>query len=308
MIDSELDFAAIHDFLRQKTVPHAFATLVKVQLVVARFTSLLNRDLDDAASSSLIRLLDTELNALKPDGLMDDDQSRSVELCILDAKMHFYTLFITKTPHGLSSREITLRTAFSHALRIIHISTSEWRARPEGRTDPVLIQKQRSLPKNHHRSFAFATIFLLRFFHRSGTASMEERQLAANHISLAGEHFKACSIEPLDEYSRTAKVFEVLARTTPSDVGSKMRLTHRMGVSILLDAVANAGEVRGKPVTLAEERPPDQGNQIDGTFQDMREMGYSADEVEVGLNVLGGLWEDPILSMLNFEPMSPMAE
>ena len=310
-IDSDIDFAAIQTFLRQNAVPPYFATRVRVQLVVAKFTSLLSHDIGDAASSSLIRLLDTELDALKPDGFGDPEYSRAAELCILDAKMHFYTLFITKFPHSAASRQIMLRTAFTAALRIIRISTSEWRDFPESRTDPSFVQRQKSLHKNHYRSLALATIFLLRFFHRSDAASAEEQQLAANHISLAGEHFKALSTAPRDEYIRTAKMFEILARMPLSAVEpSKMRLTHRMGVSIVLDAVTNATEVRGQQVEMDDDdRPAPSENQTDpAIFQTNFEVPYYSGQSGSDEDILRELWNDPFLSMLNFEPMSPMGE
>lgn len=310
-IDSDLDFAVIQDFLRQSTIPPTFATRIRVQLIVAKFTALVNRDIGEAVSSSFVRLLDAELAALRPDALGDAEQSRAVELCILDAKLHFYTLFITKTPHETSSREIMLRTALSVALRIIHVSTAEWHDRPELKRDPDFIERQRSLPKNHYRGIALATAFLLKFFHHDSSSSPDEKQLAANHISLAGEHFRACSTAPHDEYSRTARLFEVLARSRPGEAGAKkLRFTHRMGVSIVLNAVLDATEVRGRPLELDDEDTPNQASstsyqQLSGMYEPQMALDQNGGG-ETG--ILRDFWNDPILSMMGFDPPYDMPE
>lgn len=250
LIESELDFTVVQDYLRQSTMPLSFTTCVRVQLVVSKFISLLNRDLGEAAGLSLIRLFDADLAALRPEGLHDEAQSRFIEFCVLDAKIHFYTLFITKTAYDSTSRAIMLRSAFSAALRIINLATSEWHGRPDAKHDEAFIQRQRSFSKGRYRCICLATVFLLKFFHNnsnSAAASQEERQLAANHICLAGEQFKACSINPADEYARIASLFEILARMKPDDdEANRLRLTHRMGVSIVLDAVSNANEIHNR--------------------------------------------------------------
>ncbi len=310
-IESDLDLAAIHEFLRRykSSISPTFAAQVKVYLIVAKYMSLLNHDITEATSSSFIRLLDTELAALYADTLDEGEVSKAVELYILDTKLHFYTLFITKTSHNSSSRSIMLRTALSVALRIIHISTSSWRDFPEMKGSLSFIQKQRSLPKNHYRGFAFATIFLIRFFHNSDTASPDESQLAANHIQLAREHFKACSTTPHDEFSRTREVFEVLSRMKPMETESKkLRLTHRMGVSIILDALTNASEVRGKPTEIEEDEPEgddisDHHESIDADLNNFYDPQIPMEQPDMNVDLLRGIWTDPILNMFNFEPM-----
>ncbi|KAI5461874.1 hypothetical protein BGZ63DRAFT_356072 [Mariannaea sp. PMI_226] len=311
-IDSDLDLAAIHEFLRRykSSISSTFAAKVRVYLIVAKFMSLLNRDIGETISSSFLRLLDTELAALHSDTMDNGEVSKAVELYILDTKLHFYTLAITKISHDSSSRSIMLTTALSAALRIIHTSTSTWRDYPEVKGSLSFIQKQRSLPKSHYRGFAFATIFLIRFFHNSDTASLDEKQLAANHIQLAREHFKACSTSPHDEFSRTREVFEVLSRLKPMEAETKkLRLTHRMGVSIILDALTNASEVRGKPTKIEEQDKlesddvSDRHDSIGANLDDFYDSQVSMDQAGMNVDLLRGLWTDPILNMLNFEPM-----
>lgn len=305
-VDSDLDFSAIQSLLQRQRTPSGFATRVRVQLVVAKFTALLTHDLDEATNLSFIRLLDTELNALKPDDQLSDNERKLVEISILDARMHFYAMFITKTPHGSTSRSIMLRQALTVAQSIIHLATAGWRNGPSGRLDAAERGTQRCFPKNHYRGFAFAAIFLLRFFHRSKSASIEDKESAAKHILLAQEHFNGCSLEQMDEFNRTAKLFEVLARS-PSEgsESAKLRMNHRMGVSIVLDAVTDATEVRGRPVGVDEDEIPNHAEPFgQGSSGMMAEMSYS-EHMSANTEFLRGFWNDPILSVLNFESYSP---
>ncbi|RSM18119.1 hypothetical protein CDV31_003041 [Fusarium ambrosium] len=303
-IDSDLDFGSIHSFLRRQTAPPTFAMQVRVQLIVAKFTSLLNHDMGEGASSSFIRLLDTELDALRAEVSPEDEQMRAVELGILGAKMHLYALVITKDSNNSSSRQIMLRTARDVALRIIHISTLAMRNAPPD--DQELIRKQRCLPKNHYRCLAFATIFLLKFFHRRGSDAPEERQAVANHISMAQNLFKACATEPRDEYNRTARVFEVLGRESPKSIEpDTLRLTHRMGVSIVFDAVSNASEARGKPVEIREnETIQDEGGPEESRVHErlLNQPEVEMDQADTSSEFLRGFWSDPYMNLLSFDP------
>ncbi|KAG4269157.1 hypothetical protein FPRO04_12146 [Fusarium proliferatum] len=180
-IESELDFAAIHAFLKRQTVPPAFAIEVRIQLVVAKFTALLNHELADGTSSSFLRLFDTELDAIKNEILPDEETKSIIEYAILDAKIHIYTLVITKSPANSSSRQILLRTARDIALRIVEIGTRAIRSNPENTT---FIRREKCQPKDRHRCLGFSTIFLLKFFIRQSSDSPEERQIVANHVAM----------------------------------------------------------------------------------------------------------------------------
>ncbi|KAF5965107.1 putative transcription factor SEF1 [Fusarium bulbicola] len=241
-IESELDFAAIHGFLKRQTetVPPAFAIEVRIQLVVAKFTALLNHELADGTSSSFLRLFDTELDAIKNEVLPDEETKSIVEYAILDAKIHIYTLVITKSPANSSSRQILLRTARDIALRIVEIGTRAIRTNPENTT---LIRREKCQPKDRHRCLGFSTIFLLKFFIRQSSDSPEERQLVANHVAMAQTLCRACTIDPKDEFSRNVSVFEALGRDSPGEEDkTKLVLNHRMGVSLMFDAVNTAGK------------------------------------------------------------------
>lgn len=306
-IDSDLDFSAIEGLLHRQKTPPVFATQVKVQLVAAKFTALLTHDLDEATSLSFIRLLDTELNALKPDDQLSNRERKVVEITILDARIHFYAIFVTKTPHGSTSRSIILRQALTVAQSIIHLSTSNWCNGPGGDFDAVAKETQRCFPKNYYRGFAFAVIFLLRFFYRSKSASIEDKDSVSRHVSLAQKHFKGCSVEPLDEFHRTAKFFEILCRSSSeASESAKLRMNHRMGVSIVLDAVTDATEVRGQPVGIEEDEAPRNAEPFgEGYLGMMEDLPYPTEHMATNTEFIRGFWNDPILSVLNFESFSP---
>ncbi|KAG9255820.1 uncharacterized protein F5Z01DRAFT_680787 [Emericellopsis atlantica] len=306
-IDSELDLQTIEEFLQLHNVPTLFSSRVRIQLVVAKFSALLNRNTGESTTVSLIRLVDVELSALQPQGMLHGEKETRIELDILDAKLHIYALFFAKASEG-TSRHIMLANALSAAQRFIHLATLSWRTTDGGFVTAAAAQRERCLPKNHYRGFAFATIILLKFFYGQQDVAYEERQGAARHIALAQDHFRGCSIDLEDEYSRTAKVFEALAQTSDGETGDrKPRLTHRMGASIVYDAVTNASEVRGTEVGIQEEKilePPPNEMQAtaalnDGQALDLTQMAPS----HFGMNpdLLDGFWNDPFMSMVNFD-------
>ncbi|KAF4339294.1 transcription factor SEF1 [Fusarium beomiforme] len=299
-IETELDFAAIHAFLKRQTVPPAFAVEVRIQLVVAKFTSLLNHELADGTSSSFLRLFDTELDAIKNEILPDEEAKSIVEYAILDAKIHIYTLVITKSPANSSSRQILLRTARDIALRIVDIGTRSIRTNPGSIT---LIRREKCQSKDRHRCLAFATIFLLKFFIRQDTDTPEERQIVANHVAMTQTLCRACTTEPRDEFSRTMSVFEALGRESPKgEEKSKLALNHRMGVSLMFDAVNTAGKIRGKPVEVEEG---EWGEVEEAPLQEpVLAHENMMNQVEGNPELMKNFWSDPYTSLLQFDPTS----
>lgn len=312
-IDGDLDFAAVHAFLARKTVPSDFIVHVRIQLVVAKFTSLLVHNISEAASASLMRLIDGELDVVKSTFSEEDTGSHKLEFSILAVKLHFYALLITRSTPGSPSSEITLKSGLAAALRITYISALRPRkSRPDQLQDSVsMIRRQRSLPKNYYRGLAFATIFLLTFFHLNSAACKEEQQSAATHIAFSQGVFEACTVDPQDEFSRAAKVFETLARLTPGNSDpSQIQFTHRMGVSILLDAVITAAEARGKPVHIKADQTLDEAIAGDSgregwEQQSVADVPYTMEQMNTSVDFFRELWDDPIMNMLNFEALSP---
>ncbi|TXC08706.1 hypothetical protein FocTR4_00003472 [Fusarium oxysporum f. sp. cubense] len=298
-IESELDFAAIHAFLKRQTVPPAFAIEVRIQLVVAKFTALLNHELADGTSSSFLRLFDTELDAIKNEILPDEETKSIVEYAILDAKIHIYTLVITKSPVNSSFRQILLRTARDIALRIVEIGTRAIRTNPENTT---LTRREKCQPKDRHRCLGFSTIFLLKFFIRQSSDGPEERQIVANHVAMTQTLCRACTIDPKDEFSRIASVFEALGReSSTEEEKTKLVLNHRMGVSLMFDAVNTAGKIRGKPVEVEEG---DGGTVEETTTETVQDHEDMMSQVDGNPEFLKNFWSDPYTSLLQFDPTS----
>ncbi|KAL9573210.1 hypothetical protein ACKAV7_002895 [Fusarium commune] len=298
-IESELDFAAIHAFLKRQTVPPVFAIEVRIQLVVAKFTALLNHELADGTSSSFLRLFDTELDAIKNEILPDEETKSIVEYAILDAKIHIYTLVITKSPANSSSRQILLRTTRDIALRIVEIGTRAIRTNPE---NTILIRREKCQPKDRHRCLGFSTIFLLKFFIRQSSDGPEERQIVANHVAMTQTLCRACTIDPKDEFSRIASVFEALGReSSKEEEKTKLVLNHRMGVSLMFDAVNTAGKIRGKPVEVEEG---DGGTVEETTTETVQDHEDMMSQVDGNPEFLKNFWSDPYTSLLQFDPTS----
>ncbi|KAH6953492.1 hypothetical protein DER45DRAFT_575950 [Fusarium avenaceum] len=305
-IESELDFSSIHAFLRKDTVPPAYALEVRIQLVVAKFTSLLNHELADGTSSSFLRLFDTELDAIKNEMPHDEEAKSIVEYAILDAKIHIYTLVITKFSNYSPSRQILLRTARDIALRIVDIGTRAIRNSPTSIEDTTAVRRERCQPKDRHRCLGFSTIFLLKFFIRQNADPPEEKQIVANHVSMTQTLCRACTIDPKDEFSRTSKVFEVLGREGSDDEDkTKLVLNHRMGVSLMLDAVNTAGRIRGRRM---EMRDGEQRYVDDEPGQSQEVQADLINQVDGNQELSKSFWSDPYTSLLQFDPASIEAD
>lgn len=309
-IDSELDFVTIQAYLDKKIVSHRFAAHVKIQIIVSKFSNLLVHDVDEATSTSLMRLMDTELDSLNSSLTEEDNEDGyKLERHILVVKLHFYAFLITKFRRESVAREIMLKTGLSTAIRIIDISTQPLPGSGWGKGDPEWIRRRRTLPKHYYLGLAFATIFLIKFFHLNSAASKEERQSAACHIGLAQNVFKTCSIDPMDEYGRAARVFELLAQLTADRVdAAKVRLTNRMGVSIVLDAITTASEIRGQPTEIGENQTLDEVKSgISGQVGNIDPL-QGVESFMNDQDFIGGFWDDPLMGMLDIQSILPFSE
>ncbi|KAF4966409.1 hypothetical protein FSARC_5918 [Fusarium sarcochroum] len=304
-IDSELDFSSIHAFLKRNTVSPAFALEVRIQIIVAKFTALLNHELADGTSSTFLRLLDSELDVLKTEMPSDDEQRSIVEFAILDAKIHMYALVITKFSSKSSSRQILLRNARDIALRIVHIGTSAICSSDTG--DLTATRREKCQPKDRHRCLAFSNIFLLKFFFRNSSESPEDKQVVASSIARIGVLCKACTFDENDEFGRIQKTFEVLGRESPKDAEKpKLLLKHRMGVSLIYDAISHAGQVRGRSIELKEGETDHEEKPVEDTsqMQQFPSESYLIDQLDANPDFYKSFWNDPYMSLLSFDPSS----
>ncbi|KAK7948425.1 uncharacterized protein PG986_009311 [Apiospora aurea] len=249
--------------------PREFLTKVKVQQLISSFSSMLWPNTNDLlVDVSLVQTIDEKLDEISDEqaGVSSD----STVFAILTAKLHMYAAIVTRAPVESTSRGIILKMGLGAALRIIDLAQT---ITPQPATtaaavataedgdnnsdeDPDLLMsllqmspedRQRALNKKHFLAIVFATVFLLRYFSLNSAAPVDEQQRAANRVLAAHGLFRAWSLEPADEYARAAVLFETLARQAPHRADTqKLRLTDRMGVSILFDAVSTAHELRGE--------------------------------------------------------------
>ncbi|KAI0105406.1 fungal-specific transcription factor domain-containing protein [Hypoxylon sp. NC0597] len=257
MINTPSDLASIRSILGEHSLPREFSLHIRVLLIMAGFTNVLVHNSNDGVvDSSITQLLDGELDTLRvtfPDGW-----TSMTDYMVMIVKMHVYTLVITRHRSGASSRDILLKLGLAAALRIIHLANSRFHERPDKNQTMTTAQRERTLPKDYFRGLAFATIFLLRYFGLNNSASnAEEQQLAANHVIMSHTIFKTLATRPRDEYDRVSSLFETLCKQAPipPDTG-KSNVSGRMGVSILLDAINTAREIRGYPVEMPEPEVP----------------------------------------------------
>lgn len=238
-----------------------------------------------------MRLVNGELDAIATTFRDDSPGSLRLESAVLAAKLYLFALVITKWPTASSSRELTLQAGLTAAMRIVYIASQP--SRSNNSDDPSSLQSRRALPKTYYRAVAFATFFLITFFHLNTAASPEERQSAASHIAMAQSVFTACSVDAGDEYARAARMFELLARLPPGGVDPrKLSMTHRLGVSIHFNATRMADEARGRPTDAVD------GDQQTNLFDSVGEMDPESLEL---LRQLG--WIDPVMDTYGIDSM-----
>jgi hypothetical protein len=257
----------------------------------------------------MIRLLDNELDAIRAESHEEMERGRMIEFNILNAKLHFYALYITRILPKSTNLELVLKSALPVAMRIIHICSVQAHGGTPGRENISLLQKIRAYPKNFFRGIIFATMILLKFFHLNTNAAPEERQTAANHIAMAREVFKAAAMDPLDEYGRASRILEILSRLEPDNSeATRLRLTHRMGVSIVLDVLTRVYEVRGMSGELPEHQLPEDlplgaQEELGHQAHTFPEMPYTMEQIHSSLDFLRDFWEDPVSNMFSLDDM-----
>ena len=214
-IDSDRDMGVVGTLLDQDFVPKELTTRVRVSMTVAKYTPLLLQTSEVSTALSLVGLMDRELDAQMAACQGGTRGSTDVKLDILLAKLHAHTLPLTAFTLDPMSHGIKLQTALDVALGIITLgATFDGPALP--RVDPIWAHNLRIVPKNHIRGISFATIFLLRFFHPSGTASQPDKDAAAFHIARAGGSIHRLSNSPWHEYKSLSMAILCLARVGPN--------------------------------------------------------------------------------------------
>ena len=275
LVSSDPDTAATRTILSEYAPSHEFAIQVRIQLAVASFSHIMSNNTHDEIDSSLVRMLDSELDSLKES--WSDCWSDMAEMGVLSTKLHFYSLAITRVRPGSTARNILLKLGLGVSLRIAHLANARLHKTPPDTHGLTVPQRQRAHPKNYFRALSFAMVFLLRYFSLDTAAHVDEQQMAANHVKAAHHVFQTCAAGPQDEYGRVATLFETLGRQDAASADAaraKLAADHRMGVSILFDAVSPAPseaqtmsteieeEWEARASMRAQEQPPMQTTEV----------------------------------------------
>ena len=259
-INETSELATIENFVRTYPIPQEFAYQVMVHHTLAKFTTIVLENSQEVVSQSLVKLIDTELDGLK--SKFPAPWSPRLEMAVLVAKLHLYTMTIIRMQMDLTSREVLMKSGYSVALRIVYLSDQGLFLRSNDYPDLSPEALQSSCPKNYFRALVLATVFLLRFFALNINASPEEQEIAKNHIAIAQRFFKAGAVDPTDEKSRAALLLEVLSRQEPMDIdNTKLKVDDRMGASLLFDAITRGHELRHIKAEVEEKTTP-QENEV----------------------------------------------
>ncbi|KAK8077622.1 hypothetical protein PG996_003792 [Apiospora saccharicola] len=270
LISQPGELRTIKTFCNAYRGPQEFLTQVKVQQLISSFASMLWPSTNDLlVDVSLVQTIDEKLDEISDEQAGVSTDTDSTAYTILTAKLHMYAAIVTRAPVDSTSRSIILKMGLGAALRIIDLASNmmpkpaaaaaspnddihktndndDEEARLRAELGLTREDCQRALHKKHFLAIVFATVFLLRYFSLNSAAPADEQQRAANAVLAAHGLFRAWSLEPGDEYGRAAVLFETLCRQAPHSADTqKLRLTDRMGVSILFDAISTAHELRG---------------------------------------------------------------
>lgn len=245
----------MQNLLARNLVSDEFQNLVKIQIVVAKYSGLLSHNtLDQPGCASIMRLIESELDVLSAAAHQSGGLTQSIMLSILDVKLHFYACLLTKLSQQAPSQQATFKNVLSTALRIVHLSSKHESSSSTKEEEANALQWRQSRCKDYYRRLVFATVILIKLFHLNSATPKEEQQAALTHIGHAQNIYIGLSYEESDEFSRTAKFLECLARQRQDHLKpmTALRLNHMMGVSVLFDALSTAAELRGKPVEVPQ--------------------------------------------------------
>jgi len=261
-INGTTELATIETFVRSYQIPPEFAYQIMVQHTLARFTTVVLENSQEVVSNSLVKLIDTELDGLKVKYPVP--WSPRVEMAVLIAKLHLYSMTIIRLQLDFTSREILMKSGYSVSLRIVYLLEQGLAYRSNDYPNLTIASIQRTVPKNYFRALVLAIVFLLRFFALNINAAPEEQEIARNHVAMAQRFLKAGSSKQGDEKSRAAFLLEILSRQTPIDIdNTKLRISDRMGASLVYDAITKGHELRDLNMDVEDDASPAEANQLE---------------------------------------------
>ncbi|KAJ3577348.1 hypothetical protein NPX13_g3217 [Xylaria arbuscula] len=263
MLDSSSELARITAYLEDFPIPREFASEIKLQAIVADFKNVLSHTSSDGTiDSSILHILDRELDNLRSS--YPDQWPRMLEYNTLIAKLHMYVVVIARDyKTNNTARDILLKLCFSTSLRIVFLANvRRTEELPECHGLSASLQ-QRALPKSYFHGLCFTAVFLIRYFSLNPAASVEEQQLAANHVATCHAIFKSFP-SPTGEFARVARTIEDLCQLGPTTIEGGAVSTDKAGVWVLIQALRVASQKRD-PVPADPEAlctPPAQSTSL----------------------------------------------
>ncbi|KAI0111185.1 hypothetical protein GGR51DRAFT_547350 [Nemania sp. FL0031] len=304
------ELARVATCLQEYPISREFAAEVKLQAIIADFTNIFSHTSNDGAiDSSILHLLDRDLEGLR--SAYPDQWPRLLEYNTLVAKLHMYGLVITKDRVGSTARETLLKLSFSISLRIIYLANVRHNENLPETYGLSSKCQQGALPKAYFKGLAFTTAFLLRYFSLNAMASVEEQQLAANHVVLSHSIFKSYSSRPTDEMGRVATIFEELCQHGPMTIESQQVAPGgRGGVAILMRTMRSAQQKYNTTSNMEPLVPPtEQSVPTYSNLISMDPFGVSMNQTlgpwDMDMICSDQYWNEPMLDALNLPFMDP---
>ncbi|KAF2457086.1 hypothetical protein BDY21DRAFT_33914 [Lineolata rhizophorae] len=269
------DLACITKIISDPAIPRGFAAVADIQRCVANYTTVLSESTEASMISSIAQIFEQDLNMTK--SRFSYCWSPRAEALLLVAKLYMYGTIavnqlkqITAEPDNLVcnstifSHRVTLSQGLGVAIRLIQTLCNNLTA-PESSSDsaPTAPPEQQTntynFPKFYMQGLIFAAMYLIRFFALGAWDIPDDRDRARNHVILVHTQMQHMSRNPMDEAGRAASCIETLSRgsgaAAPLTKGiASLRVSDRLGASILFDGISTASEIRNKSVFLQNDQ------------------------------------------------------
>ncbi|KAF2261036.1 hypothetical protein CC78DRAFT_584103 [Lojkania enalia] len=210
------DLNIIEQYVRHYPLPSELGFQVIVQQTLAKYTNALLDDSGGSANFSLVQVVINELDILQK--RYPTDWTNRTDLALMTAKLHLYATSIIRMKSDTMSLNILIKLAFPVAVRVVYLCNQGLHFTSDEYPDLAPSALRRTLPKHYSRSLTLATLFLLRYFVLNAQATLDEREVARNHVAMAHAHFRGSATKFLDEWGQIACVFEALSRQAPVDM------------------------------------------------------------------------------------------
>ncbi|CAI7657420.1 unnamed protein product [Penicillium pancosmium] len=235
------------------SLPRDFLTLLDIQEFATRAAMLLSNQSAGSAQRSLIELLERDLASIE--ARTADQIHPKIKLGCLAARLRLYTLPILsqlsleaqKRKTNSMSKAIWY-IGFHTAIEIANIfghSSNVGADIPANSTEPIDV----FFPKYYFQILIMAGMYLINVLAIDKEMSVEDKNLARNHIKEVYETLVNWSRQPRDEAARVARVIDLLSRHIQvSDLSSDIQPTANATppTSMITSGMWMAGRLRSK--------------------------------------------------------------